>query len=51
MRIAACVLIVMLALLLIVPYSLVVIAHRADERAERMYRKWIEESDGVHKEN
>ena len=31
------------AILLIMAYSLIVMAHDADERAERMYRKWKEE--------
>ena len=31
------------AILIVIAYSLAVMAHDADERAERMYRKWKEE--------
>lgn len=31
-----------LCVLLVIAYSLMVTAHEADERAERMYRKWKE---------
>ena len=37
------VLIMALCVMLVISYALVVIAHEADERAERMYRKWREE--------
>ncbi len=39
------VLMMVISLLLVICYSLMVIAHDADERAERMYRKWREEHD------
>ena len=32
-------------LLLIISYSLLVMVHEADERAERMYRRWKDETD------
>lgn len=32
-------------LLLVMDYALLVIAHEADERADRMYRKWKEAKD------
>lgn len=31
--------------LLVMDYALLVVAHRADERAERMYRRWKDERD------
>ena len=34
-----------IAFLLVICYSLIVIAHDADERAERMYRAWKERKD------
>lgn len=34
-----------ISILLVICYSLMVIAHRADERAERMYRKWKESKE------
>ena len=34
---------VIIALLLIMDYALMVTAHRADERAEEMYRRWKDE--------
>ena len=39
--------IIMIALLLLVllEYALMVAAHDADERAERMYREWKEKDD------
>ena len=37
------VLLAIICVLLILAYSLLVMAHDADERAERMYRKWKEE--------
>ena len=49
MRIAIWVLLILVTLLLITAYSLCVIAHEADERAERMYRKW-KESKGADNE-
>ena len=37
------VLLAIICILLVIAYSLCVMAHDADERAERMYRKWKEE--------
>lgn len=37
------VLLLIIAALIVLLYSLLVIASRADERADRMYRKWKEE--------
>ena len=37
------VLLAIICVLLILAYSLLVMAHDADERADRMYRKWKEE--------
>ena len=34
---------VVICLLLLICYALMVMAHEADERAERMYRKWKEQ--------
>ena len=34
---------VVIVLLLVTDYALLVIAHDADERAERMYRRWQDE--------
>ena len=34
---------VIIALLLVMDYALMVTAHRADERAEEMYRRWKDE--------
>lgn len=34
---------VIITLLLVLDYALLVIAHDADEKAERMYRKWKED--------
>ena len=42
MRTAIYILLILLTVLLIIAYSLCVIAHDADERAERMYRAWKE---------
>ena len=42
MRIAIYILLILITVLMIICYSLCVIAHDADERAERMYRKWKE---------
>jgi hypothetical protein len=39
------VLIMTILILLVICYSLMVIAHDADERAERMYRKWKERDE------
>ena len=38
-------LLIILCLLLVISYCLMVIAHEADKRAERMYRKWKESKD------
>ena len=43
MRIVIYILMVLCALLMLVCYALCVIASEADERAERMYRKWKEQ--------
>lgn len=43
MRTVIFVLACIITLILLVAYSLCVMAHEADERAERMYRKWLEE--------
>ena len=45
MRIVVYVLIAIIALLMVLCYSLMVTAHEADERAERMYRAWKESKD------
>ena len=34
------ILLIIIILLLILDYVLVIIAHRSDERAERIYREW-----------
>ena len=34
-----------IGILLVICYALLVTAHEADERAERMYRKWKESKD------
>lgn len=34
---------VIITLLLVLDYALMVIAHDADERAEKMYRRWQDE--------
>jgi len=39
------VLIMVMCILLVICYALMVMAHDADERAERMYRKWKEKDD------
>ncbi len=39
------VMMMIICILLLICYSLMVMAHDADERAERMYRKWKEEKD------
>ena len=46
MRTFIFILLILLCILLIVAYALCVMAHDADERAERMYRKWKEEVNG-----
>lgn len=46
MRIVIFVLLIIICVLMLIAYSLIVIAHDADERAERMYRKWKEEVNG-----
>lgn len=46
MRIAIYVLILLCAVMMIICYALCAMAHEADERAERMYRKWKESTDG-----
>ena len=43
MRIVIYILMALCALLMLVCYALCVIASEADERAERMYRKWKEQ--------
>ena len=45
------VLIMALCVMLVICYALMVTAHNADERAERMYRAWKEKADNeqVHK--
>lgn len=40
------VILVGLLLLVLVEYALMVVAHEADERAERMYKEWKEKKDG-----
>ena len=39
------VILVGLLLLVLLEYALMVVAHDADERAERMYREWKEKDD------
>ena len=39
------VLLMALCIMTVICYALCVIAHEADERAERMYRKWKEDKD------
>ena len=43
------VLLMALCILMVMCYALMVMAHEADERAERMYRKW-KESKGADDE-
>ena len=43
------VLLMALCVMLVISYALVVMAHDADERAERMYREW-KESKGADDE-
>lgn len=47
MRTAGYILVVVCALLALVCYSLLVVASRADERAKKMARKWIEENGDI----
>lgn len=47
MRIAIYILVVLLAIAMLLCYAMLVIAHDADERAERMARKWIEEHGDI----
>ena len=49
MRWIVMVLLMALCILLVVGYALLVMAHEADERAERMYRMW-KESKGADDE-
>ena len=42
MRTAIYILLVIVTVLILICYSLCVMAHEADERAERMYRAWRE---------
>ena len=37
---------VIITFLLVTDYAVLVVASRAEERAERMYRKWKESKDG-----
>lgn len=37
---------IVIAILLVLDYAMLVVASRADERADRMYRKWKEKDDG-----
>ena len=46
MRWIVMVLLMALCILMVMCYALMVMAHEADERADRMYRKWKEERDG-----
>ena len=43
MRWVVMVLLMVLCVLMVMCYALMVMAHEADERAERMYRKWKEQ--------
>lgn len=45
MRIFIMILLAVIIVLMIFGYALLVVAHEADERADRMYRKWKEERD------
>ena len=45
MRWVVMVLLMVICVLLVVGYALLVMAHEADERAERMYEEWKEEHD------
>ena len=46
MRYVILALLIIICILTLIAYSLLVIAHDADERAERMYKKWKEEHNG-----
>ena len=46
MRYVIFALLIIVCILTFIAYGLLVIAHDADERAERMYRKWKEEING-----
>ena len=46
MRFIVFVLMMAISILLVISYALLVTAHEADERAERMYRAWKESKDG-----
>lgn len=50
MRWIVLVLLMVVCLLMVMCYALMVMAHDADERAERMYRKW-KESKGADDED
>ena len=39
------VLLMVLAIMMVICYALMVMAHDADERAEEIYRKWKEKDD------
>lgn len=43
MRIAIFVMLALMALMMVALYAMLVVASRADRRADRMYRKWKEE--------
>ena len=45
MVIAIIVMLALMALMMMALYAMLVVASRADERADRMYRKWKEEHD------
>ena len=49
MRWVVMVLLMVLCILMVICYALCVMAHEADEKAERMYRKW-KESKGADDE-
>ena len=44
------VILVGLFLLILIEYSMCVISHDADERAERMYKEWRRENEGSDSE-
>lgn len=50
MRVAIIVLLMIVCILLVLCYALMVMAYEADERADRMYRKW-KESKGADDED
>jgi hypothetical protein len=47
MRWLVMVLLMVICILLVLCYSLLVVASREEERANRMYRKWKEGHDGL----